>query len=166
MISPSLWLIIAIIIVIGIIILILPSGAATKVGTIFVGSSVILAAYTLYRGLQTDEAANLQKYKEDTDKYHARIYELFMQNPELERMYRDIYGETEISADEHAVFHAMIQAIENIGINHNYEGIERYWFNAWKKWLKHKDFPLFWQSSHDEYRQETQNLVNRILSMK
>lgn len=146
-----------------ILIIILPLELATRLNLLIVGTGVIITAYGLYRAVQLENMTNIQKIKDDNDKYYGHIYEMFSSDKELEEMYYQIYGKSDVSPKEFSMFSIMIEAIQNVAMSYNYDNIPQYWYNTWNKWLSHPDFKKFWSISSDEFNPKTVNIITHIL---
>lgn len=158
------WWIVLIILsmVIFIVFLFLPLPWVNRVGKIGIAIGIIFTAFSLWLTSRTRDEER-KKYMEGMDnEYWGRIFGMFVSEPKLANMHRQIYG-TSIPVTEHSMFSIMMQTVETVTEQAERLGkVKPYWVEAVKRWTSHPMFPAFWKENKDQYAYDTQMFINRV----
>lgn len=130
---------------------------AQRASYIFVGLAFTMTAYSIYRTYIKDSELLLENQRQSRDSYHNRILTEFMNNNNLDSLYKDMYGN--VNVKEHAMYQLMLQSMENILDEYKYSNIDSYWLNMWIKWFNNKEFKSYFDDIKDEYKPELVSFV-------
>lgn len=146
-----------------IVVLILPTSIVDKLSGVAVGIGMTFTAYSLYITVKEQQRVVRRRRIDRDNDYWMKIFTTFMSQPSLDKMHGEIYGNS-ISTDEHTMFSMMMQVVDNILEEPDYDidDIDKPWTSSIKKWISHPMFPVFWRNNKDEFSYNTQVFIDSI----
>lgn len=160
------WLIVVVIaLIVLILILILPSRIVSRLSGIAVGIGMIFTAYSIYLTVREQQRSMRRRRIDRDNDYWMKIFTTFMSQPSLDNMYKEIYGYS-ISIDEHTMFSMMMQVVDNIVEESDYDinNIDKAWVSSISRWVSHPMFPMFWPDNKREFSYNTQVFIDSIIN--
>ncbi len=147
------------------IVLFLPKSILDKLAGVGVALGILFTGYGLYLTSQVQRREIFEKDIARVTDIWSQYYESFLDNPSTWEIFEQVHGNT-LSAPEHIMFSQIAQLSEELARREEIGliPVDKTWRNTLVKWVKHPDWPIFWEESKDEYTESAQRLIESIMN--